>query len=349
MPHLPQFLPLPKLQPGDKVAILSPSFAAPAQWPHVYALALTRLRDNFGLTPVEFPATAKLGASGQERAADLIAAFADPDIKAVISTLGGDDQVTYVKHLPDEPFRSHPKPYFGYSDNTHFMNHLWLNSVPSFYGGALFTQFAQTPEIDPFTERYLRLALFGSGGTELEASPTLNDIGISWDAPDNFTTPKVFEPNPGWQWDGTTDAAGVTWGGCLESLDEILRHGVRMPSLDQFEDIVLITETSEEIPEHEYVRRVYRAFGERGILERVRAVLVGRPKAWEFDKPRSLTEKQDYRKRQAETTLVTVRQYNASIPVVQNLDFGHTHPQICLPYGSAVGIRSSSQSIRLSF
>ncbi len=349
MPHLLQFQPLRKLLPGDKVAILSPSFAAPAQWPHIHALGLARLREKFVLTPVEFSATAKRGATREERAADLIAAFADPDIKAVISTLGGDDQVTFIKNLPEEPFHSHPKPYFGYSDNTHFMNHLWLNGVPSFYGGALFTQFAQTPEMDPFTEKYLRRALFESGDVEIEASPALNDIGVSWDDPDNFTTPKVFEPNPGWQWDGAADAAGVTWGGCLESLDEILRHGVRMPSLDQFEDIVLITETSEEIPEHDYVRRVYRAFGERGILERVRAVLVGRPKAWEFNKPRSLTEKQDYRKQQAETTLATVRQYNASIPVVQNLDFGHTHPQICLPYGAAVSIRSSSQSIRVSF
>ncbi len=349
MTYLPQFQPLRKLQAGDKVAILSPSFAAPARWPHVYALGLARLRDKFGLIPVEFPTTAKLEAFKQERAADLLAAFTDPDIKAVISTLGGDDQVTYVKNLPDEPFRSHPKPYFGYSDNTHFMNHLWLNGVPSFYGGALFTQFAQTPEIDPFADKYLRLALFQTGEFEIGASAALNDIGVSWDDPDNFTKAKFFEPNLGWHWDGTADTSGVTWGGCLESLDEILRHGVRMPSLDQFEDIVLITETSEEIPEHDYVRRVYRAFGERGILERVQAVLVGRPKAWEFGNERSLTEKQEYRIRQAETTLTTVRQYNAIIPVVQNLDFGHTHPQICLPYGAAVKINSDSQSISLNF
>ena len=349
MTYLPQFQPLQKLQPGDKVAILSPSFAAPARWPHIYALGLARLRDKFGLIPIEFPTTAKLEASKKERAADLIAAFADPEIKAVISTLGGDDQVTYVKNLPDEPFRSHPKPYFGYSDNTHFMNHLWLNGVLSFYGGALFTQFAQTPEMDPFTEKYLRRALSEGGDVEIEASQALNDMGVSWDDPDNFTKAKFFEPNPGWQWDGTADASGVTWGGCLESLDEILRHGVRMPSLEQFEDIVLITETSEEIPEHDYVRRVYRAFGERGILERVRAILVGRPKAWEFGKERSLTEKQEYRILQAEITLATIRSYNTNIPVVQNLDFGHTHPQICLPYGSAVRLRSDRQSIRLTF
>lgn len=75
---------LPKLQPGDKVAILSPSFCAPAVWPHVQELGLKRLREVFNLVPVEYPTTRKLNASGEERATDLVAAFTDPEIKAVI-------------------------------------------------------------------------------------------------------------------------------------------------------------------------------------------------------------------------------------------------------------------------
>jgi len=337
------------LRSGDKVAILSPSFAAPGRWPHIYELGLARLRERFGLEPVAFSTTAMLGASKQERAADLIAAFLDPEIKGIISTLGGDDQVTYVKNLPDEPFSSNPKPYFGYSDNTHIMNHLWLNGVPSFYGGALFTQFAQTPEIDPMTEKYLRLALFHKGDVQLEAGERFNDIGVSWDDPDNFTKAKTFEPSPGWQWDGSASAAGITWGGCLESIDEVLRHGVKMPNLKQFEEVVLMTETSEEIPEPDYVRRVYRALGERGILARVRAVLVGRPKAWEFGNERSLEKKLEYRKIQQETILATVRHYNSDIPVVQNLDFGHTNPQICMPYGSMVKLDNSRKEIYVNY
>ena len=85
---------LPKLKKGDKVAILSPSFAAPGKWPHIYELGLKRLREIFELEPVEFPATKKLGATGEERSADLIAAFEDPSIKGVITSIGGDDQVT---------------------------------------------------------------------------------------------------------------------------------------------------------------------------------------------------------------------------------------------------------------
>ena len=54
---------LTKLSPGDKVAIISPSFAAPGKWPHVYNLAIQRVREVFGLEPVEFPVTSKIGAS----------------------------------------------------------------------------------------------------------------------------------------------------------------------------------------------------------------------------------------------------------------------------------------------
>ena len=270
---------LPKLKKGDKVAILSPSFAAPGKWPLVYELGLKNLREVFGLEPVEFPATKKLGASGEERTQDLIRAFENEDIKAVITSLGGDDQVTYIKNLPTEPFLQNPKPFFGFSDNTHFANFLWLSGIPSYYGGALFTQFA-LKSMDAMTVKYLTYALFESGERELEASPTYSDIGLDWNDPANLEKERTYEPNDGWQWDGDADAEGILWGGCVESIDELLRHGVQTPSLGDFEDIVLFTESSEEIPPADYVFRVYRALGERGILERVKGILVGRPKAW---------------------------------------------------------------------
>ena len=90
---------LKKLNKGDKIALLSPSFAAPGQWPLVYELGLKNLHDVFGLEPVEFSATKKLNASGEERAKDLIDAFENKEIKAIITSLGGDDQVTYIKNL----------------------------------------------------------------------------------------------------------------------------------------------------------------------------------------------------------------------------------------------------------
>lgn len=339
---------LRKLQPVDKVAVLSPSFAAPGKFPHIYELGLRRLRE-FGLEPVAYPSTTKLGASKEERMRDLVDAFENPEIKAVITTIGGNDQVTYAKLLPPAPFKKNPKPYFGFSDNTHIMNFLWLQGVPSYYGGALFTQFAMIGGIDPYTNEYLSRALFEEGTHELAPSGFKNEVTINWNDPECVDGALTFEKDSGWHWNGTQDTEGITWGGCAESIDELLRHDIEIPSLEDFNEIVLILETSEEIPQAAYVSRIIRALGERGYLQRIQGVLVGRAKAWEFNNPKNPEERATYRKEQQEIIISTVRAYNPTVTIVQNLDFGHTNPQIALPYGKRVQILSSKKKIFADF
>jgi muramoyltetrapeptide carboxypeptidase LdcA involved in peptidoglycan recycling len=89
----------PKPQPGDRVAVLSPSAGLPELFPRPFELGLARLRDEFGLVPVEYPATRRMGASAADRAADIHAAFTDPGIVAVIASIGGDDQITVLPQL----------------------------------------------------------------------------------------------------------------------------------------------------------------------------------------------------------------------------------------------------------
>jgi len=338
-----------KLKKGDKVAIISPSFAASAVWPLVHELGLKRIREVFELEPVIYPSTAKLDATLKEKANDLIAAFSDPEVKAVISTLGGDIQVTYIKNLPKELFTSNPKPFFGYSDNSHFCNFLFLNGIPSFYGAALFTQFAHQKEMNPYTVKYIKHALFDEGEFELLPSESFNDIGLDWGDKNQLDKEREYEPNEGWSWDGDKNGEGLLWGGCVESVDEMLRHGVEIPTLEQFENIVLMMETSEEIPTSDYVMRFFRALGERGILERVKGIVVGRAKAREFDKPQSSSERVAYRKEQQEMIVKTVRAYNKDIPIVQNMDFGHTEPQIPMPFGNKIRIDSIEKRIFATF
>jgi muramoyltetrapeptide carboxypeptidase LdcA involved in peptidoglycan recycling len=61
-------------------------------FPVVHEVAMQRLREDFGLEPVEYPTTRRLNSSPQDRAADLMSAFADPAVRAVLATIGGDDQ-----------------------------------------------------------------------------------------------------------------------------------------------------------------------------------------------------------------------------------------------------------------
>ena len=340
---------LQKLQKGDKVAVLSPSFAAPAIFPKVFELGLQRIRDEFELEPVEYPTTRKLNASAEDRTRDTIAAFSDPEIKAVLASIGGDDQVTYIYKMSPDIFVKNPKPFLGYSDNSHLCNFLFQYGIPSYYGACVMTQFAMQGEMDKYTIKNIRHALFDSGEYEINSSEEYNEIGLNWKDEMLLITRRSYEKNMGWIWDATMDSEGILWGGCLESIDDMLRNNVPIPNLKDFKNILLLLETSEEIPSHNYVKRVMRALGERGILQKIQGVLVGRPKAWEFNNPLTKEARKEYRKGQQETIIEIIRKYNQHIPIIQNMNFGHTDPQIPIPYGGKARINSKDQKIFVHF
>jgi muramoyltetrapeptide carboxypeptidase LdcA involved in peptidoglycan recycling len=125
------FVNLPKLYPGDQVAVISPSAGLPGKFPWVQDLGLDRLQRIFGLKPKEFPTTRLMGSTLQDRARDIMAAFADPENKAVLSSIGGSDQIKLIKYLEPQVFRDNAKPFFGYSDNTHLHTFLWRLGIPS--------------------------------------------------------------------------------------------------------------------------------------------------------------------------------------------------------------------------
>lgn len=344
-----QFVKLPKLNKGDQVAVISPSAGLPGIFPWVQDLGLKRLRDIFGLVPLEYPTTRTMGASLEERAKDVMAAFADPKNKAVFTSIGGSDQIKLIKHLDPQVFLDNPKPFFGFSDNTHLHNFLWNLGIPSYYGSAIMTQLAMQGAMQELTINSLNHALFDKGEFELEVASEYNDEGLDWSVKENLDKTRKMEANDGLIWDGDNDAAGVLWGGCVESLIVQSTTAKYLPKNEDLEGTVLFIETAEDIPEHWIVEYLLTGFGERGWFDKFQAVLVGRPKAWEFDKQNDTTTKAEYRKQQRETVLNVVREYNKHIPVIQNVDFGHTDPQVLLPSGNKIRVASSEKKIYLTY
>jgi muramoyltetrapeptide carboxypeptidase LdcA involved in peptidoglycan recycling len=163
MPH--DLVRPPKARRGDRVAVLSPSFAAAGAFPAVHEQAMRRLAEVTGLVPVEFPATRKAGATPAERAADVNAAFADPGIRAILAVIGGDDQITVIPHLDAALARRDPKPFLGYSDNTNMHHWLWANGIASFYGGSSQVHLGPGPGVDEVHARSLRAALVTGRGS----------------------------------------------------------------------------------------------------------------------------------------------------------------------------------------
>jgi len=344
-----QFQKLSKLSKGDQVAVISPSAGLPQVFPWVQDLGLERMRDVFGLEPIEYPTTRVMGSSLEDRAKDVMAAFADPKNKAVFASIGGSDQVKLIKHLDPAVFINNPKPFFGYSDNTHLHNFLWNLGIPSYYGGGVMNQFGMNNKMFDITVNSLNHALFEEGEFELEVSHEYNDEGMDWSVKENLGKRRKLDKNIGQVWDGEKDTEGVLWGGCVESLIVQSSTSKYLPKDEDLESVVLFLETAEDIPEHWIIEYLLTGFGERGWLDKFQAVLVGRPKAWEFDKQNNKETKEKYAEEQRKTVVEVVRQYNPTIPIVQNLDFGHTDPQVVLPNGGKVRVVGSQKKIHISY
>ncbi len=192
----------PKAHPGDRVAVVSPSFAAPGVAPAVHEQAMRRLAELTGLVPVEFPTTRQLGAGPEERARDLNAAFADPTIRAVLATIGGEDQITVIGHLDEALVRPDPNPFLGYSDNTNLLNCLWGNGIAGFYGGSTQVQLGPGPAVDAIHAASLRAALLTGERLELTDPGESEDIGKDWLDPAALTTYGDRLPTEPWAWAG---------------------------------------------------------------------------------------------------------------------------------------------------
>ncbi len=339
-----------KLYPNDKVAILSPSAGLPQIFPEVFDLGLKRLKEIFNLVPVEYPTTRVFGASLEDKARDLHNALEDNEIKGIICSIGGDDQIKLLKHLNPEIVKNNPKMFMGFSDATHFQLYRWNLDIVSYYGGAIMTQFGMNGAMFDYTIESIKKALFEGGEYEVQNAPEFADEGLDWRNPELLNQYRKLYPNDAWTWVNENQTIdGITWGGCLESIDFQLRAGRYIPNEEDLKDTILFFEASEEIPADDYVYRVLVGMGERGLLKQFKAVLVGRPKAWEFDKPNSPEEKIEYKKKQQEAIMKVMQEYNPNALIVFNLDFGHTDPQFIMPNGGRVKVDGINKKITLFY
>lgn len=339
----------PKLVPGDRVAVLSPAFAAPAVAPAIHEQALRRLTELTGLIPVEYPTTRLLGASPEARAADVNAAFADPSIRAILATIGGDDQILVVPHLDAALARTDPKPFVGYSDNTNILNWLWGLGIPGFYGGSTAVHLGPGPAVDDIHLRSLRAALVEGGALELTEPGESEDVGRRWEDPLALTEYGARVSTAPWAWAGPTiRVEGRTWGGCLEVLDG-LAFADRLPVASDLQGAVLLIETSEERPPASWVGRWMRGLGERGILSAVSGVVVARPPVSDFDFHPSASEADALRREQRDVVIETIARYNPDAVVCVGVPFGHTRPQWIVPYGGRMTLDGEARMIHATY
>ena len=133
-------------QPNACVAVLAPSSGAAAIFPHMRDQGCLRLEALFGIPSRLMPSSLNISPTPQSRAADINAAFADPDVVAIVSTIGGDEGVRVLPFLdcgsPHAGPGQYPKILMGFSDVTSLHLYLYKLGHVMLYGGNLLCQFA---------------------------------------------------------------------------------------------------------------------------------------------------------------------------------------------------------------
>lgn len=345
-----EFVTPPALEPGDKVAVVSPASGLANVFPHVYDRGIERLRSEYDLEPVEFP-TAKrsneyLYNHPEKPAQDIEAAFANPEIQGVIATIGGNDQIRILKHLDADILRENPTRFFGSSDNTNVAQFLWNQGIVSFYGGTLLTDFAAAGPFSEYQKAALQSALFDDTIGAIRPAPTFTDQDLDWAEPENLTKQPAMEDNAGWIWRGGEEPVkGRTWGGSFEATYQQLLADRYLPAPEALDGSVLLLETSEELPSPDVVQRVLHGFGERGLLRQFDGFLIGRIKTRSHALDRSREERDRYRQQVRETIVDIISEYNSTAPIVCNVDFGHTTPIVPVPIGATVTVDPQQERI----
>ncbi len=335
-----------KLNRGDKVVAITLSWGGAGEFLDRFEMGKKRLEESFGVEVV--PSRHALRSAEwiynnpEARAQDLMEAFSDKQVKAIISNIGGDDSIRLIPFVNLDVITNNPKVFLGYSDTTvsHFM--CLKAGIRSFYGPALMTAFAENVSPHEYSMRGIKANLFT---TDILGNIPNNSEGwttefLDWSDPKNQSRKRILKPATGWNFIGSKDVvSGRLIGGCLEAL-QFLNGSELWPDNTIWDDSILFLETSEEGMEPPVVTRFLRNLAAQGILQRVKGIL--------FSKPGG---KNIIFERFAEydnAILKVFKEYGIGIiPIATWMDFGHSDPMWTLQYGALAEINAIEKSVSI--
>lgn len=331
----------PLLKKGDTMAVISPSGGLAALVPHRLDNAIKFL-ENQGYKIKEFSCTRKNNgwesASAEERAKDIMDAFLDKEVKAIICSIGGNTLNKTLKYLDFEKIKQNPKILCGYSDISvlHYAI-LKKTSLSTFYGPCMMTQFGESLKPLDYTVEYFNKAIVEGDIGEVKASEKWTDEVLDWFTKKDLERLRELKENKGYVWLKKGAVTGEIIGGCLHSLT----HLIGTEYWPDHQDKILFI----EIPEGEDFRKgeplaevdaQLADLETAGVFKEIKGLIIGRP--FQYTK-----EEEDKFK---EIILDNVKDFD--FPILYGVDVGHTDPQITIPLGAEVEIDSEDNSFKIN-
>lgn len=340
-----KFIKPKKLSKGDTIAVISPSWGGPGRFPTVFNLGLENLKKYFDFKIKEFPFTRAnpeaLYNNPKKRAADMNRAFADKTVKAIITSIGGNDGIRVLPFLDKKIIRQNPKIFMGYSDTAVFNTFINQLGIVTFNGPSVMAGLAQMHNLPKsFRDHFFSMIFEQTKSYQYKPYPSYSNGYLQWAVKENLGKLQPKKQNKdGWHWlQGRGVTRGRLFGGCIEVIDW-LRGTDYWPSPSFLKGAILFFETSEEKPPVSLVKYFLRSYGMMGLYDQISGIIFGRPRDY------SVQEKIELDK--TIVAIVAGEFGNKTMPIVTNFDFGHTDPQVIMPLGVRCEIDCSKKTVSL--
>lgn len=316
-----------KLKKGDKIMVIAPARGTKIIGKDVREIAQNRL-ENLGLKVVFAPNTVDenwdyMGSTSiEKRVDDIHTAFADSSVKAILTIIGGANSNQLLPYLDYDLIKNNPKIFCGFSDITALENAILAKTGLVVYYGPHFSSLGMKHGCDYTFEHFAKM-LVTDGRDEVSPSEIWSDDLWFLDQ-----EKREFEANEGY-WDiHSGEATGTIVGGNLGTFNLLLGTSYR-PEFSA--DTILFIEDTETSTLADFERNL-QALIYQPDFHNVKALVIGR-----FQKGSKVS-------REGLEYIINTKQELKNIPVLANVDFGHTAPLLTIPLGGTAVLKNGKLS-----
>lgn len=312
----------PKLKQGDEIRIIAPARSLSLLSDDLIKLAKENF-ENQGFK-ITFSKNCKekdifISSSIKSRVEDIHEAFSDKNVKAIFTVIGGFNSIQILKYLDYNLIKNNPKILCGYSDITALANAITAKTGLVTYSGLHFSTFGMKKEFE-YNLEYFRKCLVDEDKFEIKPSKTWSDDEWYKDQENR----KLIE-NEGFIILNKGETEGTIFGGNLCTFN-LLQGTEFMPNIS---NSILFIEDDDMAGDYfgvEFDRNLQSLIHQRN-FEKVKGIVIGR-----FQKKTDMTlKKLKY--------IIETKNELKHIPIITNVDFGHTNPLITFPIGGTMKLK----------